>query len=79
MNSAIEESVYVNGSVIVQLATAPLKSRTNLNYSRGLNSYHAVNTPSRLQKTNRLMLYTDMTVVYSEIHTENTNTLCGQT
>jgi hypothetical protein len=42
------------------------------------NPYRAVNTPSRLHKTNQLMLYREIISVYSTIHTQHTHTLCGQ-
>jgi len=40
--------------------------------------YRAVNTLLPVTKTSQLMLYREIIVVCSEIHTKHINTLCGQ-
>jgi len=50
----------------------------NLNYIYRSCPYRAVNTPRIGYKTNRLMLYREITAVCSEIRTKHINTLCGQ-
>jgi len=40
--------------------------------------YRAVNTPVSVIKTSQLMLYREIIAVCSQIHTKNTNSLCGQ-
>jgi hypothetical protein len=42
-----------------------------------ISPYRAVNIVSVI-KTSQLMLYGEIVAVCSEIHTKNTNTLCGQ-
>ena len=53
--------------------TASLTKKINLNYIKTLSPYRAVNTFRLGYKNNQLMLYREIIVVCSEIHTKHIN------
>jgi hypothetical protein len=56
----------------------PWKTKLNLNCIEDFIAYRAVKTLASVIKSNKLMLFMEITVVCSKNHQKHVNELCGQ-